>query len=95
MNDCAERAARGELCVEGDHDQLLDSQRGDQLGLSLRRRQKPGGVLRSHDGDGVRVEAQHGVRARDHGAVSEVHADERPDSDAARVLLLAGRRAGE
>ena len=31
------RAARGEGGVEGDHDQLLHPERGDQLGLDLQR----------------------------------------------------------
>ncbi len=49
--------ALGELGVEGDHDQLLDTQLGEQLGLALERRQQLRRVLRRDHRDGMGLEA--------------------------------------
>ena len=81
------RALRRERRVELDHDELLDAERGDELGLALERRQQPRLVPGRDDRGRVRVEGQHRVGARDHLAVPEVDAVERADGDAPRARL--------
>ncbi len=76
------RAARRELTVERDHDQLRHPQRSDQLRLDLERRQQLRSVLRGNDRDGVGLEREHAVGARDHLAMATMHTVERADSDA-------------
>ena len=89
------RRALRELGVEGDHDQLLHAERGDQLGLALERRQQLRRVLRGDHRDRVRVEREHAVGAGDHLAVAEVHAVEGADRDAAPARALDVGQAGD
>ncbi len=77
------RRASGEVGVEGDHDQLLHAERGDQLGLARERGQQLGRVLRRDHRHGMRVEGEHAVGAADHLAMAEVHAVEGAHRDAA------------
>ena len=70
------RGLRHPLAVERDHDQLVDPEAGDQVGLLLERREQLGRGLRRHDRARVRLERQDAVGAGDHGAVADVHAVE-------------------
>ena len=85
------RAARGELAVERDDDELLDAERRDELRLALQVGEQARRGARLHDGGRMRLERQDGVGARDDLAVAEVHAVERPDRDAPRARLDVGQ----
>ena len=74
MNSCG--ALGGEALVERDHDELLDAERGDQLGLGLEAGQQLGRRLGPDHAQRVGLEGQHRVVAGDHLAVAEVDAVE-------------------
>ena len=81
--------ALGELGVEGDHDQLLHAQRGDQLGLSLAGVVSSLGVCWGATTDtGCGSKVSTAVRACDHLAVAEMHAVERAHRHAAALAAL-------
>jgi hypothetical protein len=87
-------AAGGELAVERDHDQLLDSEPRDQVALDGQRRDQLGQRLGMENGQGMRFERQDGVAALDHLAMAEMNAVEGADRDLARAAL-SGRQVGE
>ena len=82
MNSCGVCAC--ERAVERDHDQLVDAERGDQVGLLLERGQQLRRRLGRDHGARVRLEGQHAVGAADDLAVAGVHAVELAHREPAR-----------
>ena len=91
VDELLRRCAR-ERAVERDHDQLLDA-RAPAISSALRSSvvSSLGAASGRDHRERVRLEGQHGVRARDHLAVAEVDAVELAHGDAARA---AARRRG-
>ena len=88
MNSCGVWC--GEAVVERDHDELVDAERGDQLGLGVEAGQQLRRRLGPDDLQRVRLEREHRVAAADHLAVAEVDAVEFADRDPTGARLDVG-----
>jgi hypothetical protein len=84
------RGLRHPLAVEGDHDEFVDAQGSDEVGLGVERGEQLGCRVGRHDGARVRLEGQHRVGAADHLAVAEVHAVELAHGEIARTVGRIG-----
>ena len=84
---------RGELLVEGDHDELLHAQALDHVALDLERHDQLGRRLGVDDAQRVRLEREDRVGPIDHLPVADMDAVEGADRDVARAALGV-RRAG-
>ncbi len=85
------RRLRREGAVERDHDQLVDAERRDQVGLLVERRQQLGRRLRRDDRARVRFEGHDAVGAADDLAMAGVHAVELAHREAAGTRRRVGK----
>ena len=76
-----------EVVVERDHDQLLDSEAGDQIALGGGRVEQLGQRVRVEHRERMGLEGEHGVGSPDHLTMADVDAVEGPDGHVAGLRL--------